>query len=211
MELVVIGSSNMDIVIYAPRIPGIGETILGSKSSMVFGGKGANQAVAASRAGGNVSFISKIGKDIFGENMRTHFKDEGLPTEFILTDDKEPTGIAQIIVSEKGENSIAVAPGSNMNLTVEDILAFEDLIKKAKVVLMQLETPLKTVEYITEIAFQNNVKVILNPAPAQNLSKELLEKIWLLTPNESEAELLSQMKVTDIDSAKMAGKFFFSI
>lgn len=206
MELVVIGSSNIDMVIYLPRIPEIGETLLGGKSSMVFGGKGANQAIAAVRAGGNVTFISKVGKDIFGENTKSHFKDEGLPVDFILSDKDEPTGIAQILVSEKGENSIAVAPGANMNLSIEDIKLFKDVIAKARVVLIQLEIPIDTVEYIVEIASENNVKVILNPAPAQILKQELLEKVWMLTPNESETELLTDIKVTDIDSAKKAGK-----
>lgn len=206
MELVVIGSSNMDLVIIVPRIPGIGETILGSKSNMFFGGKGANQAVAAARAGGNVSFISKTGNDLFGDKMKAHYKNEKLPAGYILTDEKEPTGIAQILVSEKGENSIAVAPGANMNLTTEDIRAYEDLIIKARVVLLQLEIPIKTVEYIADIAAKNNVKVILNPAPAQKLNNDLLKKLWLLTPNESETELLTGIKVTDNGSAKKAGK-----
>ncbi|MBA7578483.1 Ribokinase [subsurface metagenome] len=206
MELVVVGSSNMDMVISVPRIPGTGETILGGKSSMIFGGKGANQAVAAVRSGGNVAFISKVGGDIFGENMKSHFKNEGLPANFILTDEKEPTGIAQILVSEKGENSIAVAPGANMNLTVEDIHSFKNVINQAKVVLVQLEIPLETVEYIAEIANKHNTKVILNPAPAQKLNNELLEKLWLITPNESESELLTQIKVVDIDSAGKAGE-----
>ncbi|MBA7548853.1 Ribokinase [subsurface metagenome] len=119
---------------------------------------------------------------------------------------KNLQGIAQILVSEKGENSIAVAPGANMNLTVEDIHSFKNVINQAKVVLVQLEIPLETVEYIAEIANKHNTKVILNPAPAQKLNNELLEKLWLITPNESESELLTQIKVVDIDSAGKAGE-----
>lgn len=206
MKLVVVGSSNMDLVISLPRIPSIGETVLGGKSSMVFGGKGANQAVAAIRAGGDIAYIAKVGNDLFGENMKNHFQEEGFDTDLILTDTDEPTGIAQIFVSEKGENSIAVAPGANMQLRPEDIAPFNNLIKNAKVVLLQLETPLETVEHITAIAHQNNVKLILNPAPAQELSKDLLKKVWLITPNETEASLLTGIDVVDTASGIKAAE-----
>ena len=206
MDLVVIGSANMDLVLALPKIPAIGETVLGGKSSMVFGGKGANQAVAAIRAGGDVAFIAKLGNDLFGEKMKSHFEKEGFRTDLILTDAIEPTGVAQIFVSEKGENSIGVASGANMNLLPDDIEPFRDLIKKAKVVLLQLETPLETVEYIATIAYQNNVKLILNPAPAQKLSVDLLKKVWLLTPNETEASLLTGIEVIDAESAEKAAK-----
>ena len=206
MDLVVIGSANMDLVLALPKIPAIGETVLGGKSSMVFGGKGAYQAVAAIRAGGDVAFIAKLGNDLFGEKMKSHFEKEGFRTDLILTDAIEPTGVAQIFVSEKGENSIGVASGANMNLLPDDIEPFRDLIKKAKVVLLQLETPLETVEYIATIAYQNNVKLILNPAPAQKLSVDLLKKVWLLTPNETEASLLTGIEVIDAESAEKAAK-----
>jgi ribokinase len=206
MKLVVVGSSNMDLVISLPRIPAIGETVLGGKSSMVFGGKGANQAVASIRSGGDVAYIAKVGNDLFGENMKNHFKNEGFRTDLILTDENEPTGIAQIFVSEKGENSIAVAPGANMKLMSEDIKPFTDLIKNSKVVLLQLETPLETIEYIADIAYQNNVKLILNPAPAQKLSENLLKKVWLITPNETEASLLTGIEVKDAVSAVKAAE-----
>ena len=206
MSLFVIGSSNMDLVIFVPHIPKIGETVIGGKSDMVFGGKGANQAVAAARAGGKVSFITKLGRDPYGEKMKIHYQNEKLPMDFILADENEPTGIAQIMVSEKGENSIAVASGANMNLNISDIRKFENQINKAGILLLQLEIPLKTVEYIAELAFKNQIRLILNPAPAQLLSNKLLEKIWLLTPNETEAEILTGIKVTDVSSAKKASK-----
>jgi ribokinase len=206
MKLVVIGSSNMDLVINLPKIPAIGETVLGGKSSMVFGGKGANQAVASIRSGGDVAFIAKVGKDLFGENMKNHFVNEGFSRDLILTDEMEPTGIAQIFVSEKGENSIAVASGANMTLLPKDIEPFEDLLKNAKVLLLQLETPIETVKYIANIAHQNKVKLILNPAPAQQLDKSLLNKVWLLTPNETEASLLTGIEVIDVASAEKAAR-----
>lgn len=211
MKLVVVGSSNMDLVISLPRIPAIGETVLGGKSSMVFGGKGANQAVASIRSGGDIAYIAKVGNDLFGEDMKNHFKREGFRTDLILTDANEPTGIAQIFVSEKGENSIAVAPGANMKLMPKDIEPFTDLIKNSKVVLLQLETPLETVEYIADIAYRNNVKLILNPAPAQKLSKNLLKKVWLITPNETEASLLTGIEVNDTPSAKKAAEHLLKL
>ena len=206
MKLIVIGSSNIDLVISLPRIPAVGETVLGGKSSMVFGGKGANQAVAAIRAGGDVAYIAKVGDDLFGANMKDHFKKEGFQTDSILTDENEPTGIAQIFVSEKGENSIAVAPGANMNLLPHDLAPFEEMIANANVVLLQLETPLRTIEYIAELAHKNKVKLILNPAPAQPLDESLLKYIWLLTPNETEASLLTGIEVIDKTSAKKAAE-----
>ena len=211
MKLVVVGSSNMDLVISLPRIPTVGETVLGGKSSMVFGGKGANQAVASIRSGGDVAFITKVGSDLFGENIRTHFNKEGLITDLILTDATEPTGIAQIFVSEKGENSIAVAPGANMKLMPQDIEPFMDLINNSEVVLVQLEIPLETVEHIAFSAYQNNTKLILNPAPAQKLGETLLKKVWLITPNETEASLLTGIEVRDMASAEKAAKSLLKI
>jgi ribokinase len=203
-DLIVIGSSNIDLVISVARIPAIGETVLGGKSSMVFGGKGANQAVAAIRSGADTAFITKVGNDLFGDNLKTHFKDEGFPPELILTDENEPTGVAQIFVSEKGENCIAVAPGANMQLLPKDMVPYLDLIANAKVVLLQLETPLETIAYIVEMARNKEIKIILNPAPAQPLRTEILENIWLLTPNESEASILSGIEVVDQKSAHRA-------
>jgi len=196
----------MDLVLSLPRIPAVGETVLGGKSSMIFGGKGANQAVAAIRSGGDVAFIAKVGNDLFGEKMKNHFKMEGFNSDHILTDKKEPTGIAQIFVSEKGENSIAVAAGANMKLMPSDFVPFLTLIMNAEVVLLQLETPLETVEYIADIAHQNDVKLILNPAPAQKLSESLLKKVWLLTPNETETSLLTGLEVVDENSAQTAAE-----
>ncbi len=204
-EIVVVGSSNMDLVINLPRIPRAGETILGGKSSMIFGGKGANQAVAAIRAGGHVAFISKLGNDIFGHKIQSHFIQEGLPEEFILMDKKEPTGIAQIFVGPQGQNCIAVAPGSNGKLSVKDLSTFETTIKNAAVIQVQLEIPVSTVAYVVKLANKYKVKVILNPAPAQKLNPQVLKKLWLLTPNESEASLLSGVKVNNLKSAQKAG------
>ncbi len=205
MSVVVIGSANMDLVINVPRIPRIGETIIGNRSAIFFGGKGANQAVAASRTGSDVCFICKLGQDVFGERIRTHLLQEQMPEDYILIDRENPTGLAQIWVSEGGENSIVVAPGANMNLVIEDILPFRQIIANAEVVLLQLEIPLDTVLFIIELCHKSSTKIILNPAPAQDLPSTILPKISILTPNESEAEQMTGIAVTDLESAHLAG------
>lgn len=194
----------MDLVITVPHIPAIGETVLGGTSNMVFGGKGANQAIAAKRSGGDIAYIAKVGDDLFGKNMMTHFEQEGLPAELILVDPSEPTGVAQIFVSEAGENSIAVAPGANMRLLPEDISRHKDLLLNAEIILVQLETPIATIAYIADLIDGSTTKLMLNPAPAQKLSPVLLQQTWLITPNESEASLLTGIPVTDQESAKIA-------
>lgn len=210
MKLIVIGSSNIDLIVNLPKIPIIGETVLGGESAMVFGGKGANQAIAAKRTGNNIGFIAKVGNDFFGKKMLHHFEAEGLPTHLILTDKTTPTGVAQIFVSAKGENSIGVAPGANMTLMCKDLKPFLKTILKAKVWLLQLEIPIKTIEYLVSTAFENNIKLILNPAPACNLSSVLLKKIWLITPNETEAEILTGVLVTDSASAQRAASILLN-
>ena len=194
----------MDLVITVPHIPAIGETVLGGKSNMVFGGKGANQAIAAKRAGGDIAYIAKVGDDLFGNNMRVHFGREGLPPDLILVDSTEPTGVAQIFVSAAGENSIAVAPGANMNLLPEDLVEHKDLLLNAEIILVQLESPIETIEYIAQLIEGKDTKLILNPAPAQELSSLLLQQAWLITPNESEASLLTGIPVADQESARLA-------
>jgi ribokinase len=209
MNLFVVGSSNIDMVIYLPRIPSIGETILGGESQMIYGGKGANQAVAAKRSGADVGFITKLGNDAFATDYTAYLEKEGFSKQFILNDKNKPSGIAQILVSEKGENSIAVAPGSNMTLMPADLIQFLPELAQASYLLMQLEIPLSTVEYLAEYCANKGVKVILNPAPAQKLSDELLNNIWMITPNETEAELLTAIKISDDESATTAAKILY--
>lgn len=196
----------MDMVIFSKKIPAEGETVMGKRSIMVFGGKGANQAIAAKRSGGTVQFITKIGTDLFGENMRDYFQAQGLDTSGVLVDTESPTGLAQIVVSDSGENAIAVAPGANAQLIPADLIPFEDTIQNAKIVLMQLETPIQTVEYIASFVTQRGNGFILNPAPAQILSDTLLKNTWLLTPNVTEAERLTGLAVKDALTAERAAK-----
>jgi ribokinase len=203
-RILVIGSSNTDMVIKTEKIPAPGETILGGTFLLNPGGKGANQAVAAARLGGKVTFVAKRGNDLFGNQAMGLLMREGIDTQYIIKDADLPSGVALITVDSKGENSIVVAPGANGNLQKEDIpkKIFES--GKFGILLLQLEIPVETVEYSAAMALNNNMKVILNPAPAQGLSDNLLKQIWLLIPNESETEILSGIKVHDISSAEAA-------
>lgn len=203
-KIVVIGSCNTDMVIKSSRLPVPGETVIGGTFMMNPGGKGANQAVAAARMGGNVTFISKTGNDLFGRQSVELYKKEGIKTNYIFSDPDNPSGVALITVDARGENCIVVAPGANAALSPDDISKARTEIESSALVLMQLEIPLKTVEYAAEIACNKGIKVILNPAPAQPLSKDLLKCLHIITPNRTEAEMLSGVKVTDWASAKVA-------
>lgn len=194
-SIVVVGSSNTDMILKLERIPRPGETLLGGVFHMVQGGKGANQAVAASKCGGEVSFVAKVGNDSFGTSAMSGLKESGIDTGNILRDGKESSGIALIFVDTKGENAIGVAPGSNANLSVKDIQSVDERIARAKILLLQLEIPLETIQAAVNIAYQHNVDIILNPAPSQRLPKELLQKITILTPNVTEAEHLTGIAI----------------
>jgi len=189
------------MVLKSNYLPLPGETVIGGKFTMNPGGKGANQAVAASRLGGQVVFIARVGNDLFGEQAIRGFEKHGIDTQFISKDDHEASGVALINVDAKGENSIAVALGANGNLDKTNIEPALAEIKKAVFVLMQLESPLATVEYLGKLAKKQQLKLVLNPAPARPLSDELLSSLYLITPNEIEAELLSGIKVSDRSSA----------
>ena len=203
-KIIVIGSCNTDMVIKSERLPVPGETIIGGMFMMNPGGKGANQAVAAARLGGNVTFVAKTGNDLFGKQSLELFKTEGIKTDYIFSDPKNPSGVALISVDAWGENCIVVAPGANATLTPNDISKTKAEIESSEMLLMQLEIPMETVEYAAEVAYNKGVKVILNPAPAQVLSSMLLKYLYIITPNKIEAEMLSGIKVTDWESARKA-------
>ena len=189
-KIVVIGSANTDRVIKVDHLPNPGETILGHGFAKMLGGKGANQAVAAARLGAEVTFIGRLGKDLDGKEAVEAYQYEGINTDFITWDDDEPSGAALIMVNPKGENIIAVAPGANWRLSPEDIVLAEDPIKAADCVVLQLEIPLESVEAGIRLANKHGVMVILNPAPAAKLPLELLKLVDVLTPNQTEAEIL---------------------
>lgn len=203
-KILVVGSSNTDMVIKTRNFPAPGETILGGRFLMNAGGKGANQAVAAARLGGVITFVGKIGDDIFGKQAVQQLEDEGINVDFVAVDPENPSGVALITVDRKGENSIVVAPGSNGTLNPADFDKAEAELDASEFVLMQLEIPIPTVEYIALKAARKQKKVVLNPAPAAGLSDNLLQNLYLITPNETEAELLTGIKVADEQSALKA-------
>jgi ribokinase len=197
-KIVVIGSSNTDMVVRSQRIPAPGETIMGDAFDIIQGGKGANQAVAAARAGSKVAFIAKVGNDNFGKAAISAYQKDGINTDNIFTDHEHPTGVAIIIVdANTGENSIVVASGSNSQLSPAEIELAKQVIVDANVVLVQLEIPLETVYKALSIAFENKVKTVLNPAPARTLDDGLLSMVDIITPNQSETEILTGIQLTD--------------
>lgn len=205
-RIVVIGSSNTDMVVKAPRIPLPGETILGGRFVMAAGGKGANQAVAAARLGGAVTMVARLGRDMFGRQTEENLRREGIDTSLLVWDGQAPSGIALIMVSEEGENSIAVAPGANAEMTPADVERAEEAIRSAAVLLLQLEVPLAAVRRGIELARRHGVRIILNPAPAAPVPDDLLRQVDLLTPNEHEAALLTGIRAEGDDGAEQAAR-----
>ena len=206
MSLFTIGSSNTDLVIYLDHIPKIGETVIGGQSQVIFGGKGANQAVAAKKAGSDVKFITQLGDDSFGYELIKYFKSIDLPEKYLLIDKNQPSGIAQIFVSKKGENSIAVASGSNGTLYYNRVEIFLKEITNEDLLLIQFEIPIETVTSVINYCHKRKVKTIINPAPAAFLPDHVIKKIWMITPNESETELLTGISVIDKKSTLEAGE-----
>jgi ribokinase len=206
-RIIVIGSSNTDMVIKSKKLPGPGETILGGTFLMNPGGKGANQAVTAARLGGNVTFVTKTGNDMFGAEAAQLFIKEHIDIRHIIKDAKNPSGVALINVDENGENSIVVASGSNGTLSAYDINDDVFETEPSDLFLLQLEIPVSTVEFVAQKASSKGNRVILNPAPARQLSDDLLNCLFLITPNETEAELLTGIKVHDVVSAEKAALF----
>ena len=205
-KIVVVGSSNMDLVVKSPLIPAKGETILGGDFIMTPGGKGANQAVAAAKLGAEVYFVAKLGDDIFGRQSLSNFQKVGIHTDFVLQIKEAPSGVALITVDDAGDNVIVVAPGANLKLFPEDVKKAQSTIASSGAVAAQLEVPLETVEFAARLANDAGVPFILDPAPAQKLSDELLGMVDVLTPNETEAEILTGIEVTDENSALLVAK-----
>ena len=207
-KVCVFGSFNLDITAFLERFPMPGESLVASSSKISAGGKGANQATAALKAGANVHYIGKIGEDDFGYFARRHLKEVGFNAVTILSSNERATGNALIYVAEKNaENMISVDPGTNMIVTEEEIKKCEPAIKCADVVLVQLENNLSAINQVIDIANNSNAFTILNPAPFQPVSDKLLSKIDLLTPNETEAYLLTGQKITDKESAEYAADY----
>lgn len=189
-KVVVVGSLNMDLVVATERMPKTGETIKGDNINYMIGGKGSNQAVAAARLGNEVSMIGAIGRDTFGEKIIKHLSEEGLNVEGIRKDDSTFTGLATIFKTNE-DNSIIVIPGANDFCDSKLIDENEELIKNADILITQLEIPMKTVQYALEVAKKYGVKTILNPAPAREIPKEVMKNVDILTPNETEFEIIT--------------------
>ncbi len=205
-KICVVGSSNIDLVVKSQRLPLRGETILGGEFLMVPGGKGANQAVAAAKLGAEVYFVSKLGDDIFGTQSFANFKKEGVNIKYVTRTSKALSGVASIAVDGAGNNTIVVAPGANHLLSPQDVKKAEKDITSCGAVVCQLEIPLKTVECAAILAKKYKIPFILDPAPAQKLSKELLKMTDVIKPNETEAEILTGIEVTDTKTAEKAAR-----
>ena len=207
-KIVVVGSSNTDMVVKAHHFPQPGETILGGDFYIFQGGKGANQAVASARAGGNVVFICKVGNDAFGNSAIQHYQQEGIDVNAIVIDDAAPTGVALITLNAEGENTIVVASGANALLSKEVISNAGFVFADASYIITQLETPIATIEYLAAIAKAEDKKLILNPAPAAAIPAIILDGLFLITPNESETALLTGIHVKDETTANEAVNIF---
>jgi ribokinase len=194
-SVLVIGSSNTDMVVKVDRFPQPGETLLGGEFFMFPGGKGANQAVAAARLGAKVTFVCRVGDDLFGKKALQGFRDEGIETRFAITDRESASGVALITVNRQGENEIVVAQGANARLSVQDIGSCAPAFAEADVVLAQLEVPLPVVEFACSECTRLNKRIILNPAPARALPDSVLSGLFLITPNETEAALLTGVSI----------------
>jgi ribokinase len=203
---VVVGSSNMDLVVKTARVPTLGETILGGDFLMVPGGKGANQAVAAAKLGALVHFVARLGDDVFGRQSLANFEQEGVITTHVALSPDVASGVALITVDAQGNNVIVVAPGANSALSTDDVERAAADIHDAGAVVAQLEVPLATVRRAAQLAHESGVPFILDPAPARDLPAELLGMVSVLTPNETEAQILTGVNVLDEASAGAAAQ-----
>ncbi|MGL5312222.1 MAG: ribokinase [Peptostreptococcaceae bacterium] len=204
-KICVIGSLNMDLVVKVDTMPKAGQTLIGSNFKEVPGGKGANQAVAMARLGGDVSMIGKVGNDGFGETLINALKNDNVNTKYIGIEEG-PTGVALITVDKNAENSIVVAPGANFKVQASDIDSNIDAINNSDIVVVQLETPLDTIKYALQKAKEAGKYTILNPAPAVVLEDTIIENVDLLTPNETELEILSGVEINNEEDINRAAQ-----
>lgn len=209
-NIVVIGGFTMDLVVKTPRAPENGETILGTDFNRYPGGKGANQAVAAARLGGNVTMIGKLGVDSFGDEVFSLLEKDQINTCFVERDQNYPTGIGSIILDDKGDNRIIVIPGANSQVKAEHLPNYLEAFKLADMLLIQLELDFNMNQKAVEIAYDMGIPVLLNPAPGRELSDELLKKVTYLTPNETEAEIITGLHIHNLEDAKAAVQYLLN-
>ena len=200
----VIGSINTDMVAMTEVLPSPGETVMSREFMMTAGGKGANQAVAAARMGGDVTMIGRLGNDVFAEQSIKRLKSENINCEFITKDTEKSSGLALISVDQNGENHIVVAPGANETLTKERLGSVLSQIPDNAIVMMQLEIPLESVVSVIEFCKKSDKKIILDPAPAKNLTPEFTKSLYMITPNETEATAMTGVKIKDLRDVKKA-------
>lgn len=205
MKIVVIGSSNIDMVAQVNHLPAPGETVGQARFMQSFGGKGANQAVAAARLGGSVTFVTSLGNDMYAKVLKGHFEEEGIRTDYIVDDSMNPTGIALIFVADSGENCIAVAPGANGSLLPGVVSNFSEVLDDADIIVMQAEIPYDTIKHIALDAAKRGKKVLFNPAPACHIEVDLMKAIDILVVNELEAEFISGITYTKDNVGDIAG------
>lgn len=205
-KIVIIGGTNTDMTIHSDVLPQVGDIVAGGKFKVSPGGKGANTAIAASRLGGSVSIITKTGNDLFGRQAKQIFTGEGIRTDYIFSDPHNPSGVAFILINNKGEKYISVAQGSISNLSLQEIDKTRSEIMDAKVLLIELETPIEAALYAARIAREHGVTVVINPSPQQTLPDELFKLTTIMIPNKTEALKLTGVKVTDYESAEKAAK-----
>ncbi len=208
MKILIIGSLNVDMVVKAKRLPEIGETVLSKSYSVIPGGKGANQAVMVSRLGAESFLAGRVGNDAFGNMLLKNLEREKVNVKHVLRDEKASTGTAFITVDEKGDNTIVVSGGANMKCSVEDVNGIEYLLRDAGMILLQLEIPLKTVFHVLLMAEKYRIPVVLDPGPAQKCPVSILKKVYILSPNETESEVLVGVKVSSLQNAREAAKKF---
>lgn len=206
VDIVVVGSSNMDIFFFTDRIPRRGETVIGGHHWIGVGGKGANQAVGARLLGAEVTLVGRVGDDLFGQRMLDTLNSYGVACDHVLVDKEAESGVALIVVDQHAENIIVVIPGANMRIAPSDVESAADRLRAADVLLMQLEIPLDAVERAIDIAREGNALCVLNPAPARPLPDRILKKIHLLTPNQSEANILTGIPTHTLKGAQLAGQ-----
>lgn len=208
-RICVLGSMNMDIVLKVKNMPQVGETIMSKSMEKIAGGKGANQAVAAKRSGAEVYMIAKVGRDDNGMILTEELEKDNIDVRYVFKDDKEPTGMAIINVDDNGDNSIIVVSGANMAINSNEINSTEGAIEESNIVITQFETPMDMSIEAFKLAKKHDKLTILNPAPAREIDDELLKYTDIIIPNETEAALLTNIEVKDLDSGKRAAEEFF--
>lgn len=205
-RICVVGSSNIDLITKVPRLPKLGETLMGDSFHMGFGGKGANQAVMAAKLGAQVTMVTKVGRDVFGEDTLKNYRAQGIDDQYVLFDQERASGVAPILVDAEGRNLVIIVPGANLGLTPADVQTAREAITRASILICQLEVPVETTLEAFRVAKAGNLTTILNPAPAAPLPDELLQLSDIIAPNETETELLTGIPIHTIEDAERAAR-----